>query len=46
MFKISDESYAVDNALLEVKKIATAIIGSNDDDGVAKWLEKNAHRYL
>jgi Cof subfamily protein (haloacid dehalogenase superfamily) len=41
MFKISDESYAVKNALPEVKKIATTVIGSNDEDGVAKWLEKN-----
>ena len=46
MFKISDEGYAVGNALDEVKQIATAVIGSNDDDGIAKWLEKNAHRYL
>jgi hypothetical protein len=46
MFDISDESYAVDNAQPEVKKIATAVIGSNDNDGVAKWLEKNAGKYL
>jgi len=46
MFNISDESYAVDNAVPEVKEIATGVIGSNDDDGVAKWLEKNAHKYL
>ena len=46
MFNISDESYAVDNALAEVKKRAADVIGSNGDDGVAKWLEKNAHKYL
>ena len=46
MFKISDESYAVANALPEIKKIATGIIGSNDDDGVAKWLDANAYKYL
>jgi Cof subfamily protein (haloacid dehalogenase superfamily) len=46
MFNISDEKYAVGNALPEVKAIATAVIGSNDDDGVAKWLEKNARYYL
>jgi len=46
MFNISDESYAVANALPEVKNIASGIIGSNDDDGVARWLEKNARKYL
>jgi Cof subfamily protein (haloacid dehalogenase superfamily) len=46
MFNISDEKYAVGNALPEVKKIATAVIGSNSEDGVAKWLEKNARNYL
>lgn len=46
MFNISDESYAVENALPEVKKIATAVIGSNDNDGIAKWLDKNAHKYF
>lgn len=40
MFNISDESYAVDNALPELKAIATNIIDSNDNDGVARWLEK------
>jgi Cof subfamily protein (haloacid dehalogenase superfamily) len=41
MFKISDESYAVENAVDELKKYATRIIMSNDKDGVAKWLENN-----
>lgn len=39
MFRISDECYAVKNAVEELKKIATGIIDSNDEDGVAKWLE-------
>lgn len=39
MFKISDEAYAVENALEEVKAAADGVIGSNDEDGVAKWLE-------
>ena len=30
---------AVQNAHEDLKKYATAIITSNDDDGVAKWLE-------
>lgn len=38
MFLASDESYAVANAKPEVKEKATAIIDSNDNDGVAKWL--------
>jgi 5-amino-6-(5-phospho-D-ribitylamino)uracil phosphatase len=41
MFKISDESYAVENAVDELKKYATGIIMSNEKDGVAHWLEEN-----
>ena len=41
MFEIADECYAVANAEPELKKIATAVIEGNNDDGVAKWLEKN-----
>lgn len=40
MFEIADESYAVENAVDELKAIATGIIESNDFDGVAKWLYK------
>lgn len=39
MFVLADESYAVQNAHEDLKKYATAVISSNDDDGVAKWLE-------
>ncbi|MDR1664804.1 MAG: HAD family hydrolase [Clostridiales bacterium] len=41
MFNISDECYAVANAVDELKEIATGIIASNNDDGVAKWLVEN-----
>lgn len=41
MFEISDECYAVENAVEELKKIATGIIESNEEDGVAKWLKEN-----
>ncbi len=41
MFEISDECYAVENAVNELKKIATRIIDSNNNDGVAKWLENH-----
>ena len=42
MFEISDECYAVANADEELKAIATGVIGDNDHDGVARWLEENA----
>lgn len=41
MFKIADECYAVSNAEDELKALATGVIESNDDDGVAKWLSEN-----
>ena len=41
MFAIADEGYAVSNAHESLKEIATGIIGSNNEDGVAKWLEKS-----
>ena len=42
MFEISDECYAVENAVDELKAHATGIIESNDKDGVAKWLLEHA----
>jgi Cof subfamily protein (haloacid dehalogenase superfamily) len=41
MFKDADEAYAVSNACDELKECATAIIDSNENDGVAKWLLDN-----
>lgn len=41
MFELADESYAVQNAHEDLKKIATGVISSNDEDGVAKWLNDN-----
>ena len=41
MFKISNQSYAVENSTEELKKYASGIIQSNDNNGVAKWLEMN-----
>ena len=43
MFRISDECYAVENAVEELKKMATAVIESNNNDGVAKWLNAHVH---
>lgn len=40
MFNVADECYAVENAVQELKDIATAVIPSNNADGVAKQLLK------
>lgn len=42
MFEISDECYAVENAVPELKKYASSVIKSNSEDGVARWLYANA----
>ena len=39
MFRMADEAYAVDRAAPELAEHDTAMIGSNDDDAVARWLE-------
>jgi len=39
LFAVSDECYAVQNAVPELLAVATGVIGSNRDDGVACWLE-------
>ena len=41
MFEVADECYAVANAVPELKEIATAVIGDNENDGVARWMEEN-----
>ena len=38
MFRLADECFAVENAVDELKQIATGIIEGNNADGVAKWL--------
>ncbi len=40
MFRIADESYAVSNAMDELKAIATGVIGSNEDDSVAEFIKE------
>ncbi len=42
MFRISDECYAVANAVEELKAMADGVIGDNDSDAVARWLLANA----
>ena len=44
MFAISDQCYAVSNAVEKLKHCATDIILSNDEDGVARWLNEHYHR--
>lgn len=44
MFEISDEAYAVENADEELKAIATGLIESNNNDGVAKWIRANVRQ--
>ena len=43
MFRISDECYAVENAVDALKAVADGIIPGNDADGVAAWLKENLH---
>ena len=43
MFEIADESNAVANAIPAVEAIATGVIGSNDQDAVAHWID--THRF-
>ncbi len=38
LFEAADEAYAVSNAAEKLKTAATAVIGSNDEDAVARWL--------
>jgi len=40
MFEMADECYAVENAMKELKQIATAVIDSNNNDGVAQFLKE------
>ena len=41
MFRVADKAYAVENALDELKVAATEVIGSNDDDAMAKKIMEN-----
>ena len=43
MFQIADEAYAVENAVDELKAVATAVIGANTEDSVVKWLIEHTH---
>lgn len=45
LFEIADEAYAVENAVDELKAVATGVIASNDEDGVAHFLRER-HQQL
>lgn len=44
LFGVADESYAVENALPEVKEAATGVIGTNEQGGVARFLMERFER--
>lgn len=44
MFEIADAGYAMGNAVEEVKKVATKVIKSNDEDGVASFIATHFNR--
>lgn len=46
LFEVSDECYAVANAVDSLKTVADDVIESNDNDGVAKWLLENYNRLI
>ena len=41
MLKLCGKGIAVSNAILEVKNIADEVTLTNNEDGVAKYIEKN-----
>lgn len=40
MLQLCGKGIAMGNAVEEVKKIADVVIGTNDEDGIAKWIEE------
>lgn len=44
MFKASDACYAVSNAIDEIKALADGVIGSNNEDAVALWIQEDVNR--
>lgn len=46
MFEVSQECYAVANATSELKAVATGVIGSNEEDSVAYWLENRWNKKI
>ncbi len=46
LFSAADECYAVQNAVDELKAMATGVIGYCEEDAVAKFLRSSLHRYI
>ncbi len=46
LFELADEAYAVSNSCDELKKLATGVIGSNDEDAVAEFLLERFNKGL
>ena len=44
LFEACDECYAMENAIEELKKAATGVIGRNSDDGVVKWIAEDCRK--
>ena len=44
MLSLCGKGIAMENAIDEVKKAAASVCASNENDGVAKWIEKNLLR--
>lgn len=44
LFSVADESYAVSNAHIDLKRAATGVIGSNDENAVAKFIYKHYNK--
>ncbi len=44
MFKMAEESYAVANAIDDLKDIASGIIGSNNENSVAKFIQDDYNK--
>lgn len=42
LLEACDEFYAVSNAVEELKRLSTAVIGSNTEDAVVRWMLENA----
>ena len=40
MFELADEAYAPENAVDEIKKVATGVIRHHDDDAIALYLQE------
>lgn len=45
LFRAADESYAVRNAVAELKAVCTGEIGYSEEDGVVKFIMKNLGKY-